>query len=153
MARGRRQSLRSRRRRRVPAIRTLNYATAATGTQTTFARKDFQVIASCGDRAFKIVGLQLQVSSLTEPCIVQIHKYNRQGDEIALCNRLVSSTGKSIINLRIPRDYKCWYPGETSPTTALIRVDLLKTYADQKAKVSFLLNLLLRFGTPEPTSR
>lgn len=151
MVRGRRRTLR-RRGRRVPAIRTLNCTTAATGTQTAFARKDFQILAGCGDRAFKIVGLALQVSALSEPAIIQVHIFNQALQEIGLCNRLISQ-GNSWVRLRIPKSFKEFFSGETPQTQTLVRVDLLRTYQGQSVKVSFLLSCLLRFGTPEITGR
>nr|QBZ78377.1 ORF1 [Grapevine satellite virus] len=139
------------RRRGVPALREVNYATVNAGTQTAFARKDLQILAGCGDRSFKLVGLALQVSSLSEPVIVQVHIFNEALKEIALCNRLVAQ-GNTWLRLRIPLSYKQWWSGETTQSQTLVRVDLIPTYKNQNTKVSFLLSVLCRLGTSEITA-
>ncbi|AQQ72946.1 ORF1 [Cassava satellite virus] len=149
--RGRRRRVR-RFRPRVPALTTLNYTTASAGSQTTLARKDFQVLAGCGDRSFKIVGLKLTVAALSEPVIIQVHVFNPGGQEIGLNNTLIADT-RTNLNLRIPSSFKEWWQGETALSTTLVRVDLLRTYDGQKAKVTFLLSCLVRLGSPELTGR
>lgn len=151
MVRSRRRAIRGSRRGRIPATRELNYATAKTGTQTAFARKDFKLLAGCGDRSFKIVGLALQISSLTEPVILQVHIFNQALNEIALCNRLITSNNVNV-RLRVPNSFKQWFSGDTAQNQSLIRIDLIPTYKGQQVNVSFLLSLLFRLGVSEITA-
>nr|WNZ34440.1 coat protein [Jasmine virus A associated satellite virus] len=139
-------------RRRVPAIPSLNYATAKTGSTTTLCRKDFQIVAGCGDRSFKIVGLSLQVASFSEPFLVQTHIYNPEGKEIGLGQQFVTENRRKI-NLRLPNNFKGWWDGNTGQTTNLVSVVLLPLYKGQAVNVSFLITALFRFGQPELSGR
>lgn len=136
------------RRYRVPAVPSLNYFTATTGTTTTFSRSSFPIIAGCGDRSFKIVGLKLNVVSYSEPVLVQPHIYNQAGRDIGLGQYLVN-TSKRVLNLRIPGEFKSFFEGITPQTQTLVTLVLLPTYKGQNIKVTCLLSALFRFGQPE----
>lgn len=146
--RGRGRKSGGRRRVSVPAVPSLNYATANTGTTTTFSRSSFQIVAGCGDRSFKIVGLSLQVASYSEPFLVQTHIYNPEGKEVGLGQQLVTENRRRI-NCRIPKDFKKFFDGNTAQNCTLVTVNLLPVYSGQKAKVTFVLSALFRFGQPE----
>ena len=150
--RGRSRKPRGRRNRGLSAVPSINYASANTGTTTTFSRSSFQIIAGCGDRSFKIVGLQLNVASFSEPFLVQPHIYNPEGKEVGLGQYLVTESRRRI-NLRIPSNFKSWFDGTTAQTATLVTIVLLPVYKDQKIKVVFTLNSLFRFGLPELSGR
>lgn len=150
--RGRSRKPRGRRNRGLSAIPSINYSSGLTGTTTTFSRSSFQIIAGCGDRSFKIVGLQLNVASFSEPFLVQPHIYDSAGKEVGLGQYLVTESRRRI-NLRIPSNFKSWFDGNTPQTATLVTVVLLPVYQNQKIKVVFTLNSLFRFGLPELSGR
>lgn len=148
MVRGRRgRKPRGRRRARVPAIPSLNCTTATTGTTTTFSRSSFGLLAGCGDRQFKLVGISLQIASYSEPFLLQVHIFSPEGKEVGLGQQFITENRRRI-NLRIPPRFKAWFDGNSAQTTTLVTVLLLPVYQGQKNKVTFILNALFRFGAP-----